>query len=524
MYYILNETNQIIAADDNLLGLCEVSHIDELMSSIIQTKTTFDIVSDNTIEICKGDLKETFVITKTSLSSMIGHLTLVNVHSEESSVDTVENNVSTLNLEDDDENNIINSILDENSDETIEDLLLNTNDDNALDDLDPVETLDLVTDDSNDQEITFGDHVSTDNEVMNLMDEETPVNTDESSNDLELFDLVLDDTKKNDEEETNTLTSIESPIEDLNFDDLDLFNDTPKIVDIPEINIDIETISTRIGLSADDYNHFLNDFIDTALELEKKLQSTDRSIQSEAIGTLSHLSEVLHLPVVGDIIDNIANTNDSEQREVIESFYNALSQITTANIQKEKEDSNEEDSLIIVDEIPSFIENETPTPIEIEEEIEIQEEQKLEFFDEPETLNPIIEEEAPQENLRSTNSFGTISLEGIRPKHFDFQLEEAANDLSLPVELIEEFVHDFIEQAHIETKKLLEAYEEGDFDTIKKIGHLLKGASSNLRINALSDTLYKIQFCEDSSTLEPLIKDYWAHFLSFENQINVISN
>ncbi|NOR55412.1 MAG: hypothetical protein GQ531_04330, partial [Sulfurovum sp.] len=90
--------------------------------------------------------------------------------------------------------------------------------------------------------------------------------------------------------------------------------------------------------------------------------------------------------------------------------------------------------------------------------------------------------------------------------------------------LIEEFVHDFIEQAHIETKKMLEAYEEGDLDAIQKIGHLLKGASSNLRINALSDTLYKIQFTETSNNLDLLIKDYWAHFLSFENQINVISN
>ena len=87
-------------------------------------------------------------------------------------------------------------------------------------------------------------------------------------------------------------------------------------------------------------------------------------------------------------------------------------------------------------------------------------------------------------------------------KHFDFQLEEAANDLSLPVELIEEFVHDFIEQAHIETKKMLEAYEEGDLAKIQAIGHLLKGASSNLRINALSDTLYKIQFCENENGLD----------------------
>ena len=71
---------------------------------------------------------------------------------------------------------------------------------------------------------------------------------------------------------------------------------------------------------------------------------------------------------------------------------------------------------------------------------------------------------------------------------------------------------------------MLESYKEGDLESIQKIGHLLKGASSNLRINALSDTLYKIQFCEDSSQLEPLIKDYWAHFLSFEHQIKMLSN
>ncbi|OYY55017.1 MAG: hypothetical protein B7Y52_06355 [Sulfurovum sp. 28-43-6] len=114
-------------------------------------------------------------------------------------------------------------------------------------------------------------------------------------------------------------------------------------------------------------------------------------------------------------------------------------------------------------------------------------------------------------------------MEGIKPIHFDFRLEEAANDLSLPVDLIEEFVHDFIEQAHVETQNMLKAYEKGDLDAIQKIGHLLKGASSNLRINALSDTLFRIQFCDDSSLLESYIKDYWGHFLSFEIQINALA-
>ena len=70
----------------------------------------------------------------------------------------------------------------------------------------------------------------------------------------------------------------------------------------------------------------------------------------------------------------------------------------------------------------------------------------------------------PKETVANHESFGTIDLSDVKPIHFDFQLEEAANDLSLPVELIEEFVIDFIDQAHVETEKMLEAYEKGDLD------------------------------------------------------------
>ena len=129
--------------------------------------------------------------------------------------------------------------------------------------------------------------------------------------------------------------------------------------------------------------------------------------------------------------------------------------------------------------------------------------------------------ESESEHLKS---FGTIDLSDVKPIHFDFQVEEAAKDLSLPTELIEEFIHDFIKQAHEETDKMLKAYEKGDLETIQKIGHLLKGTASNLRINPLADTLYEIQFCNDSSKLEQLIKEYWAHFLSFETQFNLTSN
>ncbi len=243
------------------------------------------------------------------------------------------------------------------------------------------------------------------------------------------------------------------------------------------IVIDIENISQEIGISTNDYKNFLNEYIDTALALEEDLKNSEEKKYYHAISTLSHLSDILHLPVITNIIEQIENSKLDDRDSLIKSLYATIARLTTTQIN------------IFEEEIKFHVENSAPT---VEKDI-------------------------------TAESFGIINLDNVRPIHFDFQIEEAANDLSLPIELIEEFVHDFIEQAHIETEKMLSAYEQGDLNTIQNIGHLLKGAAGNLRITALSDSLYKIQLCEDNSNLENLIKEYWGLFLSFENQINLSS-
>lgn len=405
MYYILNETNQMIAADDNLLGLFGVSHIDALSLKIALGEIKFDPASE-TIIITTDNQDKTFPISKTSLSSMLGHLTLVELQAEKKEalpafiLDDMEERSNLLHLDSDiveDNNELFDLALEQEAEDNIEKI----------------------------------------EDSLNLLSEDT-----------QSFDLDLSSIKDED------ITDASS-----------------------EIHIDIEKISQQIGVSHEDYDTFLNEYIDTALGLEQDLQSTDTQKRSNAVATLSHLSEVLQLPVVGDIIANVASASSDKQRETVQSFFNALSKLTTtSDSQKEALD--------------------------------------LDIFE-------------PQEIMKETdivdeNSFGSIHLDDVEPIHFDFQLEEAANDLSLPIELIEEFVHDFIEQGHLETQKMLKAYQKGDLKTIQKIGHLLKGASSNLRINDLSDTLYKIQFCEESKDLEDFIKDYWGHFLSFELQINAL--
>ncbi len=269
------------------------------------------------------------------------------------------------------------------------------------------------------------------------------------------------------------------------FDEKD---DIP-ILDTSPIIIDLKKVSEIVGVSQEDYKIFLDEYIDVAISLEYDLKSTNDEKRSSAIATLTQLSSVLHLPLVNEAVDNMPLKFSENEIAKLESFYSILARFTTSH-EPLTEENHEMQEIF------------TSLKEPVLEEISIKE---------PE---PILDDKG----------FGSIDLSDTKSIHFDFQVEEAASDLSLPVELIEEFVNDFIEQAKTETKLILQAYEEGDLDSIQKSAHMLKGASSNLRINALSDTLYKIQFCKDSTKLESYIKNYWGYFMSLEQQVDILKN
>jgi len=415
MYYIVNHTQHIIAADSSLLKLLSVENIDALYTKIALGDITFT-PSDEQVMISTVNGTESYQTQSHILSGMLGDITLVEIYP--SGEDVIKEDV-------------------------IKDVVENTIE----------EKISII----DDEPITFSDYTKEEVEV-----EEEKISFDDDKP----FDLLSD------VEEVAAEETVEEPVEEESEEDsssIVIDEDTSPIV------VDIDRISQEIGISTEDYNNFLNEYIDTALTLEKDLESAEEKKRTHAIGTLSHLSNVLHLPVITKIIEQIKDASSEEQDTFVKSLYATLARLTTT----QTETSGKA----------------TDFPVE----------------------------DTTRTNI-TTESFGTIDLSDVKPIHFDFQMEAAANDLSLPRELIEEFVNDFIEQAHIETKKMLELYEKGDLDAIQKIGHLLKGTASNLRINPLADTLYEIQFCEDSSKLENLIKEYWGHFLAFETQINLSSN
>jgi len=389
MYYIVNHTEHIIAADSSLLELLSVENINELYTKIALGEIKFATSSEE-ITITTKNGTRSYQAQNHMLSGILGDITLVHMHP------SAEDKISVI-------------------------------DDEFFDLMSDIEEVE----EKSEEKILFDD---------------------------EPFDLISN-VEESEVEETADKELTTERLED---------NTSP-------IVIDIENISQEIGISTNDYKNFLNEYIDTALALKVDLKNSEEKKYYHAISTLSHLSDILHLPVITNIIEQIENSKLDDRDSLIESLYATIARLTTTQISTSEE------------EIKFQVENTAPA---VERDI-------------------------------TAESFGIIDLDNVRPIHFDFQIEAAANDLNLPIELIQEFVHDFVEQAHIETEKMLSAYERGDLNTIQGIGHLLKGTAGNLRINALSDSLYKIQLCEDNSNLENLIKEYWGLFLSFENEINL---
>ena len=74
----------------------------------------------------------------------------------------------------------------------------------------------------------------------------------------------------------------------------------------------------------------------------------------------------------------------------------------------------------------------------------------------------------------------------------------ASSELGLPLDLIEEFIQDFIAQAKEFKGDIYTALDLGEFDKVKILSHKLKGVAANLRIEDALDTLNVVNTASDS--------------------------
>jgi len=271
MYYILNESDQIIAADGNLLTLCNVTDVNELSSKVTMDDTTFTSQNEGGVTIKTDNSEQTFSVSKTSLSSILGDMTLVELNEAQKSEDTIS------------EEFVLDTI-DDTEDEKFEPL-----------NLDEEVSFDISTDESDD---LF--------EINETVEEESiPVVENSIDEEEEIFDLLGDSTQ--------------------NIDLDAISGDETK--DDGEIIVDIVNISQTMGISDEDYTMFLNEYIDTSLSLEEDLQSDDADTRNNAIMTLTDLSEIMHLPEISNIMGSINSSTPEQQKGYIGYLYTTKFQI-----------------------------------------------------------------------------------------------------------------------------------------------------------------------------------------------------
>jgi HPt (histidine-containing phosphotransfer) domain-containing protein len=292
-----------------------------------------------------------------------------------------------------------------------------------------------------------------------------------------------------------------------------------------EIYLDVDKISKEIGLSVDDYKLYLDSFIDQSIIDEKRLlEGNDKVIKN-----LSNLALTLKIPHINILLLKIKKLSHRERMPLIDQYYTKLALLTLEKPEDYEED--EYDTLLEKDNIEDkeevlnarftdLINNVSNEP----ENNTIEKEENIQEIDEFDDIN--FDELVNKSNTKSTDiepieepseSDKNFTLDNVPALPISYNPQTAADELNLPVVLIEEFVEDFIEQAHQDKDHLLTSYYQKDMDNIHELGHKLKGAASNLRINELADILEEIQYCTEHEKLEELFIKYWGHFLSLED-------
>ena len=280
------------------------------------------------------------------------------------------------------------------------------------------------------------------------------------------------------------------------------------------IYLNVDKISEEIGLSVEDYKLYLDSFIDQSIIDEKRLlEGNDKVIKN-----LSNLALTLKIPHINILLLKIQKLSHRERMPLIDKYYTKLAMITLEKPEDEEfddlfleEDSEEEKTEDVLN--ARFTDLLKTVPTETEKKVEVKEEDFEEFLKEV----PVPTAVKPQNNIKE------INLENISALPISYSPQTAADELNLPVVLIEEFVDDFIEQARQDKDHLLTSYYQKDMDNIHELGHKLKGAASNLRINELADILEEIQFCSEHAKIEGLLIKYWGHFLSLEDYMKQLS-
>jgi len=160
-------------------------------------------------------------------------------------------------------------------------------------------------------------------------------------------------------------------------------------------------------------------------------------------------------------------------------------------VSKVEHDLYEDDDFGSIDvfDTPSLVTEDTPVELDFEDEVE---EEPVK----PEEKSPVQENDF-ELDLKDIDSVEDIVDDTPYESDYVYDPSIASQELGLPLDLIEEFMGDFIAQAMEFKDQLYTAHSQGDTDKVKSLSHKLKGVAANLRIEDAFEVLSIINTSDD---------------------------
>ena len=115
-------------------------------------------------------------------------------------------------------------------------------------------------------------------------------------------------------------------------------------------------------------------------------------------------------------------------------------------------------------------------------------------------IPPVIQEEKVQPTVTHQEPPAVVEDE---EDDYVYDPHVASAELGLPLDLIEEFIQDFILQAKEFKDDLYSSLENGDLENVKILSHKLKGVAANLRVENAFEVLTTINTTSDFSVIKP---------------------
>ena len=303
-----------------------------------------------------------------------------------------------------------------------------------------------------------------------------------------------------------------------------------KEAEVANIVIDLEDRAKLLEIDTEEYKSLFMDFISDAREMKESLLVSDTESIRDTVSILKDAVLLLQLQALKDMLADIEASDSESRKTAVDRFYLTLdaieSEIEAGNSKivigtpsvtelaksestVKSESVHEAESVTVEPEKAAEIE----TPTVTNEEVPAAESEKIEEQKEEVTETP------PSDKLTADDI-----LDGVKPIPIEFSLHIASEELSLPEDLVLEFISDFAQQAHENLPVLIEEYRNNELDKLQKTAHMLKGAASNLRIEQMVDNLYQLQYDNDIDNAPDRIRLFAGQLMGLDNylkQMNV---